>query len=319
MQASQTAFNTNEETFYAAATKGWQQCEMNGKDFSAFNQQYTPKFIDTAIKAISTAQALPNLHTRQGILTSARAVLVGKLQTCNNLVQNLYVIIGRAFPQNQIDSMRRQAGSGYYMYARSENWKSAGIMYGMVTQFIDTYSDILLRANMPAGFPTQWRDSVNEYNKAFTNYSGAKDNLSKGGTDKQEANNAVHASLLQMLTDGKAIYRNNPAQKKFFTYSSLVKMVAGSRKTGVRFSLYEAITLQPIANATIAMQPGNYFFYPTADGIATQTAPEGAYTYSITAPGMQTIEGSVKITTGVVRRVKLLLSKSAEAVNSMAM
>lgn len=317
-KAKVSVLNTNEETFYAATEKGWAQCSLEQPLFIKFNDTYTPEYIKDAQAALQAARNLPNLEARRAVQTRMRAILNGALLQCSNLVQNLYTIIARAFPDNQIESMRQEAGSGYYQSATSNNWNSAATLLNMANAFIATYNEALMAGKMPADFPAQLKEATNAYNNAFGNYAAAKDNLTKGGNAKQTANNAVYDTLLQMLSDGKAIFRNNAAVKKFFTFSELVKMVSGTGKTGIRIKLQQEVTLLPVGNATITAQPGNYLFYTDEKGIAQKEMPGGKYTVSITTPGMKTIVHNIKISTGVTRRSTFILQKATEAAAAVA-
>lgn len=308
---SLAAINADEQTFYAITQKAWNECSEAQKVFSAFNSIYTPEYITTQIKALQAAKDLPNQEARLAIQTRMRTILEGKAFMCNNLVQNLYVIITRSFPEGEVNSMRQEAGSGYYNAAASgENWNSADTLYTMVSAFFITYGEELTNGNMPANFPASFTEAQTAFSEAYSKYSEARDNVTKGAAAKNEANTAVHTPLMRMLADGKAIYRNEPAKKKFFVYTHLKTMVAGPGKTGIRFSLKQNITKLPIANASITLQPGNYIIYPDKKGIVTQLLSAGTYTYTITAPGETTITGSIKIKGGSVQRANILFTKT---------
>lgn len=308
--------HTDEQTFYAIANKAWNECSDNQKDFFNFNSTYTPDYIAGALKDVQAAKDLPNFDARQAVLGRMRTILEGKAVVCNGLVQNLYTIIARSFSPDQVDSMRQEAGSGYYRSAAGGNWNSADTLYGMVAQFLVTYNDDLLNGNMPVNFPDSFTDAQTDFDKAFTDYRAAKDNVSKGGVAKSGANTVVQAALVRMLADGKAIYRNEPAKRKYFNFDGLKKMVAGPGQTGIRFSLKQAVTELPVANAVITMQPGNYTLYPDKKGVVVEIVPANTYTYSITAPGAATVEGSIKVKAGGIRRANVVMA--AEVVTPVA-
>ena len=316
MATSVSAYSADEETFYAAAGKGWKQCTQQQQDFLKFNVTYTSEYIASAVAALQAAKDLPNLEARQGVQTRMKTILDSATVNCNSLVQDLYTIIGRCFPQNQVESLRSEAGSSYYLAATGGNWKSADTLYGMVTAFLIAYNADLIKGKMPADFPAQFASGYDDFSKASDNYSVAKDNLTKGGTAKQNANNAVYATLRPMLDDGQAIYRKNAAMRKFFSFRALIKMVAAPGKTGIRFKLQQAVSLLPVSNSSITMQPGNYTLYADKNGIAIETMPGGKYTFTITTPGTKTITQEVKITTGVVRHINLVLDTAIEEANT---
>lgn len=304
---------SDEQTFYAIGNKAWKECLNNQEDFVAFNGIYTPDYIDQAVKDLQAAQALPNYDMRQAAQRSARVNVDGMVAACNVLVQQLYTIIGRAFAAGQVDAMRQAAGSSYYASAASGNLNSANTLYSMVSSFLITYNDDLLSGNMPATFADSFSDAQTRFTKAFVGFTNAKDNAAKGGVAKNAANAAVCATLMSMLADGKAIYMQNPVKRKSFSYRELKRMVAGVGKTGIRFTLTQAVTQLPVANAVIQMQPGNYTLYPNKKGIVVELLASDTYTYTITAPGMKTVEGSIKVKAGGVRRVKVVFA-AAEVV-----
>lgn len=132
---------------------------------------------------------------------------------------------------------------------------------------------------------------------------------------KVEANNAVYATLMDMLKDAKTIFIDNEAIRKHFIYSALEKLVKRDTATGLRISVKEGGMLLPVTTTTIVFQPDNVTTFVDAKGIATVKLSKGVYSYIATTPGFATVYGSnIKTSTGVMHRIELLLNKQVAVV-----
>lgn len=209
--------------------------------------------------------------------------------------------------------MHKVAGSDYYRSATHGNWKSLDMMLIMASGFIAQYLTDLQKGEMPDSFEASFNDKKATFETALQNYSDTKINVQKSSGTKTAANNAVYASLVELLQDAKAIYRNNAANKKQFTYVKLAKLVSKKGKGGFRITMKEEITLLPVTTATFLFQPGNIKVYVNNHGIAEVHLQKGIeYNATVTSPGYNTVElTNLQVTAGVMHHMEILVKKVA--------
>ena len=114
-----------------------------------------------------------------------------------------------------------------------------------------------------------------------------------------------------MLADGQIIYRNDPAKKALFVFDTLLSYVTTSGATGLRIVVKEKITELPVSGFAVTAQPGNVQGSTDENGILVLSLADDTYSIIGIKDGYDTFSEEVNITTGVVSRKNIELTKVA--------
>ncbi len=199
-------------------------------DFSNFKAFYNDAWGNTFEKAINAAAALPDFQARDETSETANIHLIEKGKKCLNKWQDLkrYIITTTNWEKIQKPKLEA-AGSTIYLKASNNNWEILKGLMITASNFI-TNNEVELKAdsNMPNAFKAQFNTLKDQYSDLYDDFTDAELD-SKGGTDaKINANNTINKTLSQMLGDGQAIYRDDPAMAERFIFDKLHQLVRGS-------------------------------------------------------------------------------------------
>lgn len=167
--------------------------------------------------------------------------------------------------------------------------------------------------NMPAGFPAIYdADALLFFNK-YTEYSSASETTT-ATVDKLKANNAVYASAMSMIDDGKVIGQNDAAFLKLFTWQDLKDFVSPPGSASLKIDAKDKATLAPILDFKVVMQAaGGAQINLIADavtGVATQNSFDpNTYKGIAIAPGYTDAPFVKDVNTGAGAHLTILMVK----------
>lgn len=200
-----------------------------------------------------------------------------------------------------MDSRLSAAGANYYEKAGQDNWESVKrLMINGDTFITDNTAALTANNNMPATFASDFATVKGEFEALYNNFVNTSLDTEVKTQDKIEANNAVYDDLSSMLKDGQRIYKKDEATRKLFTFDQLLNDVAGAGQGGLKGTVTDAVTHQPIEGVLVKIAALNKQVFTDAEGkySITQLAA-GTYTVEFSKAGYQTKTITVTIETGV--------------------
>lgn len=162
---------------------------------------------------------------------------------------------------------------------------------------------LLSNNNMPASFPAKYSSDANECLLCYKTLYTVQNTKSVSVSEKNNANNAVHAQLIDMFTDGQCIFANNQKVRKEFIFRQALRAVRGAGIAGLRGHLTNVVTGLPVADAIISTADGKYTATTDSKGhYHIKQILAGTYTFGIAKAGFQTVYQPVTIQAGITRR-----------------
>lgn len=287
-------------------------CTQNIDALAAYKQKYTLKFVGELQQSATDAKNLPNHSTRQGALSALHNTLVEANSGFCSVFAGLMGYIDDSFPAAQVAANKKMAGGDLYISALKENWSATSIMTGTGATFISNNTDALTAGGMPVDFADSFSNAADAFETSLSAFSNYKNGAQGETNAKIIANNNLYSSLLAILKDARYVLGTDMASKKAFSYSAQLKKVKGPGKTGIRMVLQMKDVLTPVTTATVSLMPTGKSFDANNKGVVEAALPENTYSYTITAPGLATITGTLAITAGVMSRKKIEMTTAAD-------
>ncbi len=306
-------FNGKQDNMCNAVILGWENNKLYLKNFSDKDLKYTKEYADDAIKEANDVKKMPDISVRRSVPVSQKEVMKGSADTA---ISNYLVLIGliqKIWTADQWEAVKNLAGYAKYTSAAGYNWADLDSMLESGAQFISDNTEKLLNdgKGMLPGFPNQYTETQAAYSSLFNQYLQAKQGVNIQTNAKVEKLNAVYSKFMFMSDDAKKYFRKDKDKIKLFAYTKLYEKVAGSKSGGYHITLKSEGDGLPVTTSTITFQPGNKSFYADEKGIIEARLKEGTYTYTLTTPGYQSREGTLKVDKKVMHRIELVLQKEA--------
>ncbi len=307
------SYKCTQQQLYAVANLGWQNYLDNLADFTNHKAKYAGEFGTNAIAAVLAAKSLPDAQARGSVPESIRVQLTEAAAACADNWQKLKSYIIDAYPLSQQKPMLAAAGSKFYKKASTTGWEQMHSMLTSASQFIDDNSEILLQegTNMPAAFPAKFETDKAAFETKYTAFLSAQQGTIGGTSNKIIANNAIYDTLVKMFADGQIIYRTNPVNKVLFVFESLLSFVTTGGETGLRIVAKEEVTELPVAGFAVTVQPGNVQASTDENGVLVLPLAQDSYSIIGIKDGYESFTEELNITTGVVSRRNIVLTKTA--------
>ena len=200
--------------------------------------------------------------------------------------QLLKVYITKAFAADMVKTKLEAAGASLYAKASLDNWSAVRNLIDTANGFITNNLEALTaNDNMPETFPVTFNEdgvSCIELSVIFAQLNMEKQAATSAKTD---ANNAIYASVMEMLKDGQQIFKDDAATKKQFTFSYLVSLYKGDGSASLKGYIVNNLNL-PVEGATILSADGKYSATTNARGYyRISRIAAGTYSFNITCPG----------------------------------
>ena len=297
-------YGTPQEILYAVCLAAWNLCSQNLQRFTNLKARYTAAYIDDMLAAVQAARQLPDSRQTLADRKVARINLINATRQVQGNWQLLKVYITEAFEKDMVKAKLDAAGAALYSKASVDNWSAVRSLIDTANTFIAANIDALTdNENMPASFQGTFQDDGNSCIALSVTFAQA--NLAKemATSTKIDANNAIYASVIEMLKDGQQIFKEEAAVKRQFTFSYLVSLYKGEGSASLKGYVTNNLG-QPIQGATIISADQKYKATSNAKGrYRINRIAEGTYTFTVTCPGYNPIEQSITFTAGTASTV----------------
>lgn len=302
-QSTKSMYSTSQEILYIVCIAAWNLCKQNLEKFTALKAFYTEAFITNALQTMKDAKNLPeSIHT----IAKRKEARINLMKSTKNVRANwqvLKVYITKAFDPSLVKTKLDAAGKAMYAKASVDNWSAVRSLIDTANVFIAAnLKELKANENMPKDFQAKFKaagDACVELYKTF-----ASTNLDKemATSVKMDANNAVYASLIEMLKDGYQIFTNDTMIRKQFTFSYLVSMHKGERPASLKGYLVNHLQ-QPVVDAVIESKNQKYKAITNNKGhYRISRIATGSYPFTITCPGYQPLDLTINFVAGVATK-----------------
>lgn len=290
MKSNNNAYSTSQEILYTVCTVAWNLCKDHLQKFAALKPFYTEAFIADALQAVKDAKDLP--ESRQTIAGCKLARI--NLMSANRRVRANWQILKRyitgAFEESVVQTKLDEAGDAYYPRAAANNWSAVHSLIHAANVFISNNLDALTaNGNMPAVFQVTFKaggDNCTELSMIYTRLNMDKE-MATG--IKLNANNAIYASVIEMLKDGQRIFRNDEITKRQFMFNYLVSIHCGNGSASLKGKIINSHSM-PVKGAVISSGDEKYTATTDSKGhYRISRIAAGTYVFTIACPGYKTI------------------------------
>lgn len=303
MKTTKRTYSTPQEILYTVCLAAWNLCSQYLRKFTDLSPFYTEAFIADSVQAVQDAKNIP--ASRQTIAYRKEA-LINLLNATNQVRANwqlLKAYIVRAFDEDMVKAKLEAAGSALYVKASVDNWSAVRSLIDMANIFINNnLEDLTANENMPADFQTTFKADSDNCIALSVLYSRMDMDKQKATGMKIDANNAIYASLIEMLKDGQLVFRDDVIMKKQFTFSYLVSIHRGEGSASLKGYVINDLGL-PVEGASVLSQDGKYSATTDSKGYYKVTrVAAGAYVFNITCPGYSPISQLITFATSTASK-----------------
>ena len=213
--------------------------------FASKKAFYNAVYVAAKLAEIKAAEEMPDEQARNETHETLRIQLKKKALACREYWKYLERYIVSAFLKDEHKTNLDAAGKVQYDEAGDDNWDIIALMMSNAYEFITNNSVILginletgTPDNMPAGFILEFEGVKTDFDNGYKAFLQAEEGAQTGTQTKNDANDMIYEKMMQMLGDGQAYIKNNPAVKKQFVLTNLLELVGtptggtGITKTG---------------------------------------------------------------------------------------
>jgi hypothetical protein len=297
---------------YSAARMAIRAAIREIANFTPVKAKYNPAFFAALQAEVAAAEALPDEQSRTGLAESLRITTKERATACLNQWQFLkgYIEDAPTMQGAQKKPALEAAGSIYYNDAARDDWESVNQLMVSAIQFVTDYSVELADGNnMPPTFVTDLTTAHTDFTLVWQNFQDEEEQNAIRAQEKVAANNTLYDKVIQVCKDGQRIFRGDEARRNQFVWHHLLYLVRGAGIAGIRGTVLELSTQQPVAAATILIVETGDTGVPDEDGVYRITGvPAGNYTVRCTATGYNTIEQPFEVLTGTLSTLDFRLT-----------
>ena len=311
-------FHSSQDELYEILRLMWQSCRFYILQFVGLKGFYTSVYIDAREAEIDAAEALPDDQQRGADHEAKRAELLEKKEEGLGFWLQLERYIVSAFTDATVQKARlEEAGKKDFDRAEKNNWEKVKSVMSKGKSFIANHTaELTANNNMPAGFQGTYNTSADGLEPLILAFKGEQEGAKTGTQTKDQANDAIYDTGMDMGDDGKFLFRKDPAKLAEFVFDQVKLLVSSPGKAGFKLETIEDVVFLAIAGAKAAMQQAGKpaITLPTdADGKCFFDSLEvGTYTLTITADGFSTQVLTVEIKTGVISRKKVVMVRAQQ-------
>lgn len=260
-------YNCTEQELYTICETGWNSCKQQLPRFASFKGKYVLLFIDGKLAAIKVARELPDEQQRNAAYETANVNLKKQGRKCCDMWQMLKRYVADAFPADQQKPLLEGAGYNYYDKASNNNWDSVkGLMTSGSTFIAAVLADLTANNNMPLTFQADFNTAKSDFETLHQEFIQAEEDSRVGQDTKMNANNAIHADLMNMLLDGQEIFKNEEPLLKQFVFAELLYLASGTGTAGFKGRVTTAGTDVGIEGVKVAIKGSDKTAVTDADG-----------------------------------------------------
>lgn len=290
MKPQKTSYGVPQEILYTVCTAAWKHCKQHVASFASLKAFYTEAFADNALQAVKDARQLPEILSTVSARKEARIKLIRSTRNVLANWQVLKVYITKAFDDKLVKTKLVASGSSFYPRASVDNWSAVRSLIDAANNFIAANLEALMaNENMPADFQAAFKTAGEVSLADYVVYSHVSLEKEAATTIKVDANNAIYASLMEMLKDGQQIFKDDLVMKRKFTFRYLVSMNRGERPASLKGKISNNLNM-PVAGAVIVSQDQKYTATTDRKGqYHIKRIAAGTYTFTITCAGYNTL------------------------------
>lgn len=220
-------YKCSSAALYAIARTGWAAYQQQLSHFAAYRGYYNAAFAHAALAAINSAEQLPDVQARYANTEVYRTQLKELANNCLAHWQSLKRYASSSFPPAALKARLEEAGALRYRKARNYNWEEIRMMNISATQFIATHQAALLAGNnMPPIFETKYTTANAAFAAKLELFIRSEQQAIVETKLKNQANNAVYHSLINMFKDGQEIFRGQEAIRRQFVFDKVLALIA---------------------------------------------------------------------------------------------
>lgn len=305
-------FRCGQSELYSAGRMVIRAAVRQLTDFSAFKAKYDAAYFTALETEVAEAEALPDDTFRTANRQLNRIATVEAATTCLNLWQNLkaYIEDTPEMQGAQLKPSLEAAGSPYYADASGFDWESVSALMNEGKNFMTLkQAELTAGNNMPATFPTDFDSAYTDFLSKWQQFQDAEEINKQQTQQKVEACNALYDKIIQICKDGQRIYRSDEATREQFVWESVLYLARGAGIAGLRGTVLNLSTQQPVLNATVLIVETGDTGQPDQDGTYRITGvPAGNYTVRCTADGYNPIEQPFAINSGTISTLDFRLT-----------
>lgn len=271
-------YHCAQQELYTIANIAWGSASQHMQSFTDFKPKYNPAYIAARLAEIDNAMLIPSEDERSARSAILRIELTDANRVCLNKFQQLKCYIQDAFPDNMHDIEYMAAGQSHFRKATLRSWTSTEALLNIASRYIDQKLNLLsANQNMPVGFPAQFETDRAAFADLHMKFLDSEETATITAEEKIIMNNKIFNSLRQLFRDGQKIFRYEHAIRKQFIFTDLLYLDKGSGTAGLRGTITNAHTGQPVPNATLTIvqtsesditsEKGKYQVSPMAHGV----------------------------------------------------
>jgi len=299
-------FKCSFDEFFLACRLVLLSMKENIADFTEHKTFYTIAFVDDMLLELDALELLPDEEQREGQRERLLVDMKRKTKRSVRRLENrLRSYIEEAFERDEQKSALEEAGFKHYEKAMQCNWEEVKGMLNKGNTFVGTHSAVLTTpGGMPALFVTDYSALKIEMIDKITLFLGLRQGTKEMTEARTVACNEFFLKIRKIMDDGQVIFAEQPAKKDRFVWDSVLKIVTPPGAAGLRGSIKDGLTLEPIGGALVEFRDGvNPVIEVSTNALGRYDSGNlavGNYTVKITKAGYAVIETVVEIKLGTV-------------------
>ena len=304
-------YDTSQEILYTTCTAAWNLCNQYIMQFATLKPYYTAGFITAMKQAVLNAKALPSIVQTITGRKAARIALATSARQVQANWQLLKVYIVKAYDKDMLKTKLEAAGASFYNKASVDNWSSVRSLIDAANTFITAnLAGLTANQNMPATFQTKFQSDGDECINLSGIFFAMNIGKQMATSAKINANNAIYASVIEMMKDGQQIFRDDAAIKRQFTFSRLVSIYKGEGSASLRGYIVSQLNV-PLEGVTIISADGKYAATTNAKGFyRIARIAEGSYPFTIMLPGYVPVQQLIVFVAGTATTANFELANA---------
>jgi hypothetical protein len=235
MSQKKSNFKCSQQELYAVCKLGWEGCNLHIEKFQNFSPKYTPEFLAARRQEIDNVAEIPDKAVRSSMLELLRVELREQTRLSLDRWLRLKRYITVAYPQSAQAAKLKAAGKAHYKSASTYSWEACQGLLKDASVFIAAETENLLRNDkMPLSFPNDFNMGRDAFEVIYLRYLDASKQAAQKTDEKLTANNHLHDMLMEMMLDGREIFRHDEVMEKQFRFDYLLLNVSGPGSAGVK-------------------------------------------------------------------------------------
>ena len=310
-------YRCGQDKLYAGIAQVLKNVEEEIVSFANFKAKYDMSYIDQLKLELQAARELPSIEQRLAEQEIARINLLGRLESCLEVLNALRLYIRDAYSNDEIRAVRiKEAGFSDYTSASKANWeKLSSIMHKGKTFIADHEAELLANGNMPLGFRASFEAIELPLQPEIVAMLNLKENNKQGTAEKINANNALYAKAIELCEDGAYIFRKDAAKRVQFIWKSILELITPAGAAGLKGEVRANDTNVLLANVMVVLLPEGLpeiIKYSDDNGkYEFKNLPAKTYLCKADKEGFTTFVSNVTIDTGVTTTKNITLEPMA--------